>query len=111
MINPGSGRVRVQVTLKNAYDNLQRLLDAAGLGDAKWRRDVEESEDDGRFAFLVPINGEDVSILMPGCPLEVLTTERFGTPHLYIDGSSLWFNVAIECLRDRVVSEADGRSR
>lgn len=57
------------------------------------------------FAFLVPIGGEDVSVYMPGCPLEVLTTETFGKPHLYLDGSSLWFNVAIECLRDRVGEE------
>lgn len=98
MINPGTGPVWGRVTLDNAYVNLQRLLDDAGRGSAEWRRDVDATEDDGRFAFLVPIDGEDVSVLMPGCPFHILTAGTVSAPRIYIDGNSWWYEIAIGVL-------------
>lgn len=105
MINPGTGPVPGRVTLKNAYANLERLLEDAGLSHAFWIRDVDAREDDGRFAFYVSLGTEVVSVLMPGCPLEIVSASDGFPPRVYVNGSSYWFNIAAGVLKFRA-SEA-----
>lgn len=100
LMNLGAGRVRVPSTLDQAHTNMSILLVSAGLPTA-YRRDIDATEDDGRFAFLVPVRGRDVSVLMPGIPLDVLMDPiRIDTPRLYVNGSSWYWKYAVGVLRD-----------
>lgn len=102
VINPGSGPVD-GATLDHAYDNMQRLIEDAGLTGATFARDSEaEEEDDGRFSFRISVPGGErfgtIAIEMPGIPLaEVRWMKEPGQniwdfPRLYVNGSSwVWF--------------------
>lgn len=111
IINPGSGPVGEKSTMENAYRNIEALLKEAGL-PPKYSRDMEAREDDGRFAFVVPIAGQDVSVLMPGIPLKKLKDERYiHVPRLYVGGSSWWWKFAVSVLRDWESDQSEGSDK
>ncbi len=122
IINPGTGPVD-GATLDHAHTNMIQLLKDAGCPDAKLRRDVEEAEDDGRFAFLVTCPPDEdhprdweVSVLMPGIPLEdVRWLDKPGQniwrfPRLYVDGSSWVWKFAVSQLRECTSPNEGGAS-
>jgi len=95
-INPGSGPV---ANAKEAYatENIEAFIrDCSGDG-IKWRR-KPESDENGRFTFVLYKDGTDRTheIDMPGLPLDrVRFMEEPGQnpwnfPRLFVDGSS-WF--------------------
>lgn len=109
IINPGTGPVE-GATLDHAYHNMAALLADAGMPGGMFNRDCEaKEEDDGRFAFTTRVEGKDVSILMPGLPLdEVRYTGEPGQniwnyPRLYVDGSSWVWKFAVSQLKDRAL--------
>lgn len=119
IINPGTGPV-AGATLAHAHANMEQLLKDCGHPDAKWRRDPEASEDDGRFAFLVTCppceaepKGWECSVDMPGIPLkEVRWMDKKGQniwhfPRLYVDGSSWVWKFAINALKGRLEPDSD----
>lgn len=115
IINPGSGPV-AGATVDHAYTNMAKLLEDSGCGPEFHRDPDPKSEDgDGRFAFLVPCapskrhpRGRDVSVLMPGIPLERVRymgeprQRILDFPRLYVDGNSWVWEFAIDALRREV---------
>jgi hypothetical protein len=107
IINPGTGPVD-GATVDNAYDNMRALLADAGHPEVKWCRDVDADEEGGRFAFSVtvqdPETGRDaaVTVDMPGCRLSLLTGSLLTAPRIYVDGSSWWWEFAVDRIRERV---------
>lgn len=105
LINPGTGPVQ-GATLDHAYDNMRALLADAGMPAAKFRRDPDEDVDGGRFPFLVTIGDDEVSVDMPGIPLERVRytgaddQNIWDFPRLYVDGSSWVWMFAVNRLRD-----------
>ena len=47
------------------------------------------------------LRGDEVAISMPGCALERLQAKDLSAPRVYVNGSSLWWQVAVESVRDR----------
>lgn len=100
-INPGSGPV-AGATLANAEANMSVLIE-----DLKKRPEIttiamatpqQPTEDEGRYAFVIVVNGEDHEVEMPGLPLNQVRYMRennqniWDFPRLYVDGSSwVWF--------------------
>ena len=109
VINPGSGPVDGRATLDNAWANMEAFVKESKA--KSFRRDVEETDDPcdtmiGRFAFLLTTKtGEEISVLMPGLSLDqvrkkIKKCKGQMPPRLYVDGSSWWWEFAVEIIQD-----------
>lgn len=101
LINPGSGPC-AGATKKTAYDNLERFIEELDIDGARWASDPDPSveSDDGRFAFVLANNERQVSVLMPGIPLESDDWTR-----LYVDGSSWTWMFALSSAKRALLCE------
>ncbi|WP_097328862.1 competence protein CoiA family protein [Paractinoplanes atraurantiacus] len=50
---------------------------------------------DGRFGWVLPVNGRDQVILMPGVELVRLRDTEVSAPCLFVNGSAWWWNDAV----------------
>jgi len=114
IINPGTGPVD-GATTDNAYANIIEFIDDIGLDGVQYRRDVEASEGDGRFAFVLERERCSCSVLMPGLPLaEVRFVGADGQniwhfPRLYVDGNSWVWKFAVEIAREGLSDGSEKR--
>ena len=106
VINPGALHVE-GAREELAAANLRPFVDAV-RERALLERDVRGSggevgepvrdlalDRDGRFGWRLPVNGVEVSILMPGVELARLRELGASAPCLQINGSWTWWNAAV----------------
>jgi hypothetical protein len=55
----------------------------------------EGSDADGRFGWMLPVNGAEVRVLMPGVDLGRVKGLDSGAPCLFVDGTAAWWSGAI----------------
>lgn len=106
VFRPHQGNEYVPSTMEHAYCNMEALLAEAGL-PILYSRDMTTNEDDGRFAFAVPMgrHREDATVCMPGIPLATLKSRSALPPRLYVNGSSWMWEFAVSTIRE-LASEA-----
>lgn len=94
IVNPGAGPIRVQGnTAKQSERNLRKLLRQANIKTV-YKRD-KQFKQDGRFYYIV---GANVSVAIPGIPYD--GKDQFDYPRLYVDGSSWFWNFAVDAVKD-----------
>jgi hypothetical protein len=107
-------RVREQITrfrptMDHAWTNMKALCEECGglrfRRDAEWEVDKEHYWQAVCFAFLVITPaGEEVSVLMPGLPLEMVREGKrlfpWEQPSVWLDYSSWYWNFVVGHLRD-----------
>lgn len=102
-MNPGSGPVP-DATEENAWANLAQFgrdLQERGYTVGEPRR-VPSEDEAGRYSFLLPVNGVEHEIDMPGLPLEEVrwldheSGNIWDFPRLYVDGSSWVWKYALQ---------------
>lgn len=101
VFHPRQGNEYVPSTMEHAYVNMEALLAEAGLPPV-YARDMTANEDDGRFAFVVPMGRHraDVTVSMPGIPLATLKSRTALPPRLYVNDSSWMWPYAVSTLRE-----------
>lgn len=109
IINPGSGPVP-NATYEQALANMDVLIADAGAPQAKITPG-HSNYDDGRYLFVVTLNGRESEVLMPGLPLEKVRFLRkpeqniWDFPRLYVDGSSWVWCYGRDMLNDALFGE------
>jgi hypothetical protein len=107
-INPGSGPVR-GATHAEAVLNIKAFAKDLEGEDGVTRVDVgdADAERDGRYVFLVTVDGKKHEVEMPGLPLRQVNygaeadDDIWDFPRLYVDGSSWVWPFALNvCLPD-----------
>ena len=54
----------------------------------------EAADADGRFGWILSVNGREQTVLMPGVELAQLRGTHLSTPCLIVNGSAWWWNDA-----------------
>lgn len=102
-INPGTGPVRGSDE-ENAEVNIRVFAEDLEIPGVNIHRE-SESDLDGRFGFVLELNGKRVSIDMPGIPLENVrflglpSQNIWNFPRLYVDGSSWVWMFALNAVK------------
>lgn len=95
-INPGSGPV-TEATEEQAATNMTAFIEELrqrGCGVASHERAASADYGEGRYAFTVRTeDGREVEVQMPGAPLDQV---RQGYTRLYVDGSSWFWDFALQ---------------
>jgi hypothetical protein len=92
LINPGAGPVS-RATLKGAWKNVRALRRAVDLDRVQLVRQAGPDDREGRYLFVLHRRRRHVDVLVPGCELELLTSDRPFPPRLYVHGNSYtWWN-------------------
>lgn len=110
-LNPGTEPV-ADATLTHATLNVIRLLEDADLEKAESTRAPDSDAEDGRYGFLVTLDGEECAIEVPGIPLEAVRyiggrQNIWDFPRLYVDGTSWVWKYAVPALRRGLLGEDD----
>ena len=112
IINPGTGPV-TSATEANAKRNMRALRREVLAHDPALKISFARfgSIERGRYGYAIwggkVKKTKPVEIDMPGCTLEVLTARSISQPRLYVDGSSWYWEYAV----DIVIDELTGRTR
>lgn len=106
MINPGAGPVQ-NATFELAEANMRAFLaevaeqagregETRGYEPQVGEADRETGSDlDGRYGWILPINGIRVWIRMPGAPLVEVRAMGADAPVLFVDDEPLWWLSAV----------------
>lgn len=111
IINPGSGPV-TNATFHHAVDNMHHFVTDL---DIPYVQTVvlSETDDDGRFSFLLYLRNRCAEVLMPGLALERVRFMKnpgqdvWQFPRLYIDGGSWLWCFAVDIVRETLLGTED----
>lgn len=107
-INPGSGPVD-GADIDTAASNMEALtrdLLALGCKVGDTSHAARDSDGDGRWPFVITVNGREHEVDMPGLPLDRVRfmgeddQNIWDFPRLYVDGSSWIWQFALGVLGD-----------
>lgn len=101
IINPGSGPVG-GASIEYATTNMARFMDdLIAAGHTVGAIGNGEDQGDGRWRFVISVDGRDVEVEMPGLPVEQVRwmdepdQNIWDFPRLYVDGSSWVWKYAL----------------
>ena len=112
-ISPGSeplqeGTYSPEMALSNLLTFIMDLEHIQNLKATDPRVDPEADNDDGRFGFLIDVDGVAVTVGMPGWPLDEVRylahddQDIWDFPRLWVDGSSWLWNYALSAVESTV---------
>ena len=100
-INPGSGPVD-GATIEYATTNMARFMDdLVADGHIVTADGVGEDQGDGRWRFVIVVDGQEREVEMPGLPIDRVRwmgepdQNIWDFPRLYVDGSSWVWKFAL----------------
>lgn len=116
-INPGTGPIGEPPNETDAWNNMVKLCEDAGvLGKLDMPRAIERNPTadygDGRIAFLIRLDERVCEVQMPAITLDRVRhipgeTNIWDFPRLYVDGSSWVWPYAVEMVQHGLLEEQE----
>lgn len=100
LLNPGTGRVH-GATKRAAQASLRRLLKEAGVPGAQ--ASPLQADGGGRYSATLRKGRRRCDVSIPGVSVAALTSNDAFPPRLYVNGSSWWWEYAVESVRESLL--------